>query len=166
MIIDMSPILSGEKNIIDIDYVLEFDEGFYGLKFDKPTHVVGFVKDMAGYIRLELKATIEYTAECSRCLTPIKKYHELDFVRTVAERLSCENDDSDDYVLIEDGKLDVDLPLMEEVILDFPTKHLCSDDCKGLCPKCGVNLNEVQCDCPTKEIDPRLAVLKDLFKNK
>ena len=46
-----------------------------------------------------------------------------------------------------DRMLELDEPLLEALILDFPTKNLCSEDCKGLCPVCGVNLNKETCDC-------------------
>jgi len=52
-----------------------------------------------------------------------------------------------------------------EVILDLPSKHLCKDDCKGICFKCGKNLNEGECDCETREVDPRLAKLMELLDN-
>jgi len=54
--------------------------------------------------------------------------------------------------------------LYSETIVSLPMKHLCSEDCKGICSKCGKNLNEGKCDCPDREIDPRLAVLADLLK--
>jgi uncharacterized protein len=59
--------------------------------------------------------------------------------------------------------LDVDEQLGEELILSFPTKLLCTDDCPGMCPKCGKPRREGDCDCPKKEVDPRLAILKTFF---
>ncbi|MBR2488852.1 MAG: DUF177 domain-containing protein, partial [Clostridia bacterium] len=48
---------------------------------------------------------------------------------------------------------------------DLPMKHLCSEKCKGICSKCGKNLNDGKCECPEKEIDPRLQILADLLNN-
>ena len=72
-------------------------------------------------------------------------------------------DMSEEYVVINGSELDVDEPLLEELILGFPNKLLCEEDCPGLCPKCGKPRREGDCGCPTKEIDPRLAILATLF---
>ena len=61
-------------------------------------------------------------------------------------------------------KLDLDELVYSEVIVSLPMKHLCSEECRGICFKCGKNLNDGDCDCPKKEIDPRLAALADLLK--
>ena len=66
------------------------------------------------------------------------------------------------YILVPDGKLDLSQLALEDVFLSLPSKLLCSEDCKGICPQCGKNLNEGPCDCK-KEIDPRLAALLDLL---
>ena len=66
--------------------------------------------------------------------------------------------------MIEDMHFNLDPLVTEDIFLSLPTKILCSEDCKGLCPKCGVNLNLGKCSCK-KEIDPRLAALKELLDN-
>ena len=52
-----------------------------------------------------------------------------------------------------------------EVYMDLPTKHLCSEDCKGMCEKCGKNLNEGDCSCENIDIDPRWSTLLDIMNN-
>ena len=91
----------------------------------------------------------------------------LDLEKTVAPRDvlgDLDEDRLDDYAIIEDGFLDMDEPLREQIEMEFPVRFLCSDDCRGLCPKCGKNLNEGDCGCATKEIDPRLAPLAKLLE--
>ena len=66
-------------------------------------------------------------------------------------------------LVIENGKLDLDEEIREELLLSFPMRFLCREDCPGLCPKCGKPLSQGDCGCPTTEPDPRLAVLKKLF---
>ena len=73
-----------------------------------------------------------------------------------------ENDDYDDYIVVENNVLDLDELVNEECQLFLPAKMLCKEDCKGLCQKCGKNLNYEKCEC-AKEIDPRLAALSDLL---
>ena len=166
MVIDVGPLLRGEVNKIDIDYMLT-PETMYGIEFVSDAHVVGSLKDSAGYMRLILKAEFEYRGECARCLAPVEGVFSLDFERTVTtEGVLTEqqlDEMSEEYVLINGSELDIDQTLCEELMLSFPTKLLCSEDCPGLCPKCGKPRREGDCGCPTKEIDPRLAILATLF---
>jgi uncharacterized protein len=66
-------------------------------------------------------------------------------------------------VSVFDGKaLDVDEIVKEQVLLAVPTRMLCREDCKGICPECGTDRNTGECDCVTNDIDPRWAALKNL----
>ncbi len=68
-----------------------------------------------------------------------------------------------EYVLGEDGYIDLG-PLVRELsILGVPLHPLCRENCQGLCPQCGQNFNQGQCECEIDDIDPRLAVLKELL---
>ena len=78
----------------------------------------------------------------------------------LAEEL--EDEDSDDIILLENGAVDLGDLARTAFILDMDTKTLCSEDCKGICPGCGVDLNQGTCTCK-KEVDPRLAVLAKLL---
>ena len=74
------------------------------------------------------------------------------------------NGESDDIVLLnKDGELELDELMREVFLLEMDTKNLCSEDCKGLCPGCGVDLNVESCRCK-REIDPRLAKLAQLLE--
>ncbi|MFN3694656.1 MAG: YceD family protein, partial [Ignavibacterium sp.] len=59
------------------------------------------------------------------------------------------------YIKRETDKIDFDNDVREFAILAIPMKKLCKEDCKGLCPRCGADLNFEQCTCPKEEIDPR-----------
>ena len=61
--------------------------------------------------------------------------------------------------------IDLDEILREQIILALPMYPRCSPECRGLCPVCGIDLNQETCDCQRDEIDPRLAVLKTFTKN-
>ena len=166
MIIDVAPLLRGEVKRMDIDYTLTPAQ-MDGIIFESDARVVGAITDSAGYMRLTLKAELIYHGECARCLAPVDGVFSLDFQRTVVTEgmLTEEQLDEldDEYVLLDGSELDVDLALGEELLLGFPTRLLCSEDCPGLCPHCGKPKAEGDCGCTGKEIDPRLAVLKHFF---
>lgn len=169
MTLDLKPMLRGEVKRIAVDYRLTPDE-MYGVHFEDDLHAEGEVTDNAGYMRLSLSISVPYTAECARCLDAVKGEFSEVFERTVVTKGAIDEDkleeSVDEYaVLDEDGKLDVDDEILETLVLLFPKKILCSEDCEGLCPKCGKPKREGDCGCPTKEIDPRLAVLKKLLDN-
>ncbi|MBR5616102.1 MAG: DUF177 domain-containing protein [Clostridia bacterium] len=168
MTLDMRPMLRGEVNRIDVDYMLS-PEPISSVTFGGDAHVVGAITNEAGYMRLTLQAQLNYQGECARCLSLVSGVFSLEFERTVANEgmLTDEQleDNVDEYVIIENGKLDLDEELREALILAFPMRLLCEEDCPGLCPKCGKPRREGTCNCPTREIDPRLAILGTLLEN-
>ena len=165
MVVDVAPLLRGEVKKIDIDYILSTEQ-IDGVSFED-AHVVGVLTDNSGYMRLKLQATLFYHGECARCLAPVDGVFSLDFERTVTTEGTIDEERleelEDEYVVLQGHVLSVDDALLEEVALSFPTRLLCSEDCEGLCPKCGKPKREGDCGCPTKEIDPRLAVLAKFF---
>ena len=167
MKIDLSPVLSGETDKIALDYPLTIREEFYGVAFPNPVRVLGTITDKAGYIALNADMEVFYETSCDRCLAPIARTLTVRFSQPVVPAGSLQNEDTDEYLRYSDRMIDPDDALLEEIALQFPTKHLCSEDCKGLCPTCGKNLNEGPCSCVKKEIDPRMAgFAKLLEKNK
>ena len=167
MKLDVRRLLTGECEQIPIDYTLESSvlPGFDDVTFEKTIAIKGKLTNNGGYMRLSLTSSISYDSMCARCLKPVSDTFNVDFEKTVCAEGDLQNADNDDYVEIEDGMLDIDEALIEDMILNFPLKILCNENCKGLCPKCGVDLNTGSCSCVTKEIDPRLAPLLKFFDN-
>lgn len=165
MKVDISPVLRGECNRIDIDFSL-VPEPIDGVEFNSDAHIFGSVTDNAGYMRLSLSVEIPYTTECARCLCEVNDVFRTDFERTVVTPGVLSEaqiaDNVDEYVIVENAMLDVDEELSETLILDFPTKIVCSDDCEGLCPVCGKPKRE-GCACVEKHTDPRWAALAALL---
>ena len=165
MVVDVAPLLRGEVKKIDIDYILSTEQ-IDGVSFED-AHVVGVLTDNSGYMRLKLQATLFYHGECARCLAPVDGVFSLDFERTVAAEGTIDEERleelEDEYVELQGHELSVDDALLEELALSFPMRLLCSEDCEGLCPKCGKPKREGDCGCPKKEIDPRLAVFAKFF---
>ena len=168
MVLDMTPVLSGAADTLEFEFsFVPAADGLlssvYGdIDFTEPVMVKGLVKNMAGYMLLSAFVTVRYTTACARCAEPVCSELEISFEKDIASGdVSRENDD---YIFIEDNKLDLLPPVEEQLMLEMPSKTLCREDCLGLCPKCGKNLNEGPCTCEKHETDPRLAVLKTLLK--
>lgn len=173
MKLDLRPLLAGDR-LLTFDYELSLDidsedtsSFLYGVSFPSPMKVKGEITNTAGYMRITLSASVDYSSSCARCLAPVSGDFSLSLEKTVAPRsllVGLDEDKLDDYAIIEDGFLDIDEQLLAQLEMEFPIRFLCREDCRGLCQRCGKNLNEGKCDCPEKEIDPRMAPLQKLLE--
>ena len=173
MKLDLRPLLAGDR-LLTFDYELSLDidpedtsSFLYGVRFPSPMKVKGEITNTAGYMRITLSASVDYSSECARCLAPVSGDFTLSLEKTVAPRsllVGLDEDKLDDYAIIEDGFLDIDEQLLAQLEMEFPIRFLCREDCRGLCQRCGKNLNDGKCDCPEKEIDPRMAPLQKLLE--
>ena len=169
MILDMLPILSGALQQIDFEFSFRPSEDsllatvYSDVDFAEPIIVTGYVKNMAGYMMLSADVKVSYSTVCARCVEPVSNVLEISFEKDIASSADVSSD-NDDYIIIEDKKLDVLPSVEEQIMLEMPSKTLCKEDCRGLCYKCGKNLNEGECSCEKHEVDPRLAILKTLLK--
>ncbi len=125
-----------------------------------PVVVDGQVRNKAGVLLLELQTSTTLRCRCSRCLESFDLPKTTDYSCVLAEERQFE--DSDDIVLLDHDEVDLDDLARTAFILDMDTVFLCSPQCKGLCPGCGVNLNREACRCK-KQVDPRLAALAKLL---
>ena len=177
MKLDLRPLLAGEREIT-FSYDLPLDSRsedagsfLYGIGFPSPMKVDGEITNTAGYMRMSLSARVLYQAACARCLSEVSGEFATDLEKTVATKDSLGDlpeERVDDYAIIEDGFLDIDEVLYEQLEMEFPARFLCDEECKGLCQRCGKNLNFEKCDCVSQEIDPRLLPLQkilDAMKN-
>jgi|SRR5690606_10283282 uncharacterized protein len=98
-----------------------------------------------------------YQVPCDRCLEMIWKPLTAEFSETFYDRRSRDREENDKIAGPEG--IDLTQTLMEAVTFSLPMKHLCREDCRGLCSTCGKNRNTGDCSCSEQEIDPRLAVL-------
>ena len=131
----------------------------YVIGFDAPVSARGEVANTAG--ALWVRAGIDAAMEC-RCDRCARSYHRTRHLDVSVPLVQAEDTDEAEAFCLEGETLDI-ADLLETVfILNMDTKSLCRDDCKGLCPRCGKDLNEGPCQCRS-EIDPRLAVLEQLL---
>lgn len=165
MALDLKKIFATEGFTLPISLTLDMSDVDYfgGCPLKAPVVVDGSVSNRAGVVRLYLEIGFEVSAPCDRCGIDAANKHTIVIDKSLA--VSIENEDSDTILTVPNMKLDVDELVFSEVILNMPTKHLCKEDCQGICVQCGKNLNDGKCDCNFKEIDPRLQKLADLLNN-
>jgi uncharacterized protein len=125
----------------------------------------------AGRYRVTGRVAVALELTCGRCLEPftlpVTSEFDLRYVPRVENAGEGEREvDEDDLTtaFYSDNRIDVSELIVEQLHLALPMKPLCSDDCKGLCPQCGTNLNASTCDCGKQWTDPRLAALRNLVR--
>ena len=119
-----------------------------------------------GKARIEGGVKLTFRTNCDRCLTEMSTVLDLHFDRIVAV-MAAEDEEADELGLTEESQLDVETFVHNEILVNWPAKILCREDCRGICPVCGQDLNQGSCGCDTFVPDPRMAVIQDIFnKNK
>ena len=107
-------------------------------------------------------------AACARCAEEFESGIERPFRFVMTPRAIAGEGDGDlaagdaEYTVYDGDEIDLSPLIREELLLALPTRPLCREECRGLCPRCGTNLNQGECRCPEPAGDPRLAVLRSL----
>lgn len=114
-------------------------------------------------VRVSMQGVVEQG--CRRCLDPVRTQvrENLDLVWAPEGSVDAGEDDGDLRIL-DAGVPDLDLlpALREECLLRIPAWVVCKETCLGLCPHCGIDLNEINCECSNRELDPRWDALRGL----
>ncbi len=146
----------------------ELELKFEGADFVQPVKAELTLRKSGDSILCRGVAKTEVNMQCSRCLEsyPHSLEVKLDFlVKVGKDRIEIEyQDQAEELIFAGNQFFSLDRLVKETIILNLPLKPLCSEDCKGLCSVCGVNLNVSSCKCKKEEPDPRLGKLKDLLK--
>ena len=162
MLLNLSGVFAGSESL-----PFEYEMDLSDLEFSecsslkKPVKIKGAAKNRAGVVFIELTAEYTISAPCDRCAADIERKESLPLTYVVVQE--TEGEDTEDFVVAEDQKVDLDPLVRDDIVIRYPSKLLCSPDCKGLCPNCGKNLNEGDCDCAKEQTDPRLDALKAFF---
>ena len=122
--------------------------------------VEGYVKVATGIVSLLAEAVFAVSTQCAKCAKDVTKKLKVTVNHFLIDKLN--NEDNDDYIVVEDMVLNLDELILEDIYLSLPTIFVCKNDCKGLCSICGADLNDGDCNCK-KPVDPRLAVLQSLL---
>ena len=166
MILDLSTIVNFEGKRLDFDTEIDFCENQdIDLKFLKPVKVFGNVINIGGSLELSASVSAEFSFECDRCCETFDEVFECSFDEVLKKEDSrAEDDENPDAVYFQGNSIELDEIVLNNIIVALPLKRLCKDDCKGLCAKCGQNLNQGECSCDIRNTDPRFDVLDEFFK--
>ncbi|NLW06844.1 MAG: DUF177 domain-containing protein [Clostridia bacterium] len=137
-----------------------------------PVRVQGKVTNTGKSMLVEGKVVTALQLTCDRCLAaykfPLKVYLQEEYVvnSDPAQAGSRDELEAENLRLYKGEIIDLQPAVEEALTIALPMKSLCHEDCRGLCPRCGQNFNEAQCQCETETVDPRLAVLGKLLSPK
>lgn len=160
---------------------VRFDETFQPGQVDfsdadvkqlSPLHVIGMAELLAnteGEVRIQGRFTVEMGCDCDRCLAQAKFPLEAAFdlfyrpMSAIARIEEVEIDEGEaEIAFYQGGGMELEDVLREQVILALPMQRICREECLGICPVCGVNRNEVRCECPPGGGEDRWKALSDL----
>lgn len=169
MLIQLSRILSQDGKSEQFEVPVEMERftcrvGAFPIVQKTPVQLT-VVNKGRRVLRIEGQAKLVIEIPCARCLEPVRREFDLSFQREADMKLSEEErlEELDGCAGIKGTDLDVEELLRNEILIIWPIRVLCKDDCKGICSRCGANLNVQDCGCDTAELDPRMAVISDIF---
>ena len=152
------------KRSLDAE-VEPFDYRGETVSFRGPVHLDVHIHNAGGNLWADVAARGRVVSACARCLEPVER--DLEFSYSEVFRRSDQEPLEDDLVretVYEGDEIDLGEGFLEQLLLALPMRELCRSDCKGLCPRCGANLNQGDCGCDRTVVDPRLARLAELLR--
>ena len=171
MVIDVSSILKEFGGKVSFDDKAEIsDLNFIGgdYRFKEPLIVKGGISNTGGTLGLKADVSGVMTTQCARCMKDIDVPIEFTISETLMKSDGGDGEtvsEDDDVIVFEGNTVPLDEVIENNFIMNLSPRYLCREDCKGLCPQCGKDLNEETCSCEDDEIDPRWAALADMIKN-
>ena len=174
MLVNLSDVFSSEGKTVTVAAELEMTKfasrlGEFSILKKSPVTLI-LTNIGVGKARIEGNAEFVFQTSCDRCLTEVPTGLTLRFDKEVASPdtaldSSIEEGDreADELNFMEGYQLNVETFVYNEILLNWPMKILCKDDCKGICSVCGQNLNLGECGCDRFVPDPRMAAIQDIF---
>lgn len=165
MLFELKSVFLNEGESKQLQYELDIrDIEIDGIfPFISPVKVTAEAHNRASLVTLELKCTYGVDRPCDRCGTDCGGVTVSIFSHKLVQTLVDET--NDDYIEAPDFTLELDDIVISDILLAYPRKFLCREDCKGLCQHCGKNLNFEECDCEKTTVDPRLEILKQFMED-
>lgn len=164
MLLGLSKIIDSPGASVPFSTSVDLSDLRYGITqpVSEPVLAEGTVRNTAGVLMMKGNVSTTIHGICDRCATEFSREIQFPIDAVLVTELSNEeNEDEWVFPLVGDSA-DLDDIVRTVFVLNLDSKLLCKDDCKGLCCRCGKNLNDGPCTCE-KEIDPRWAALKQLL---
>lgn len=171
MKIDLSSFLDNAVESLHFDGRIKLEDldlNNSNITIVEPVEYEGEVLRVDGDKIINIRISYKYDEICHRCLKPTTKNVKTALSGKLVEGKKEDEDEVEDegfdeLIFYEDNLLDLKDYTINQIILSLPMKTLCKEDCKGLCPKCGTDLNRSKCDCTIENIDTRLEKLKEFL---
>ena len=159
---DQSKKFKGDCEITEFSYLGSNFSINHIEPFDVVLSMIG-----TGKLHITLNTTATVVGPCDRCLTDVSFQvpASVDETVQVSEGQVVTDDDIGPYPFVDGEDIDVDELILNEILVNFPAKILCQDDCKGICPVCGKNRNIEPCGCDDTVLDPTMAQFLDVFNS-
>ncbi len=166
MLLQLTQVFDIEGNEAEVSFPLDLSDcDIDGLcPFDHPVAVRAKAVNRAGVVTLSYSITSAIQLRCDRCLTVFPYQLDISGKQVLVRKIYDDSFLDEDYIEVPDDVLDVSELARDEILLHLPSKILCKEECKGICPHCGINLNEKSCNCGDKKADPRLQILGQLLE--
>ena len=169
MRIELENLEGGRGDFAHVYQPDELDPVDERIRLTEPATVKGKVRLSGNEVFVNGHIDTRAQVECDRCLQQIELPVSADFALEYITGSDYESSNlaelTEDAMAVSvfDGEtIDVDEIVKEQIVLAVPTRVLCREDCKGICPECGIDKNTGECQCVTDDIDPRWAALKNL----
>ena len=164
MRLELSSIIDRPGESLDFSTSVDLSDLVYGTSqpVSEPVQARGTVRNTAGVLVMKGVITTCIHGTCDRCATDFDRDMEIPIDAVLVTELANEENEDEWVFPLEADTADLDDIVRTVFVLNMDSKLLCKEDCKGLCCRCGRNLNDGPCDCK-KEIDPRFAALRQLL---
>ena len=165
MLLDLSKIIDCPGATVPFSVSIDLSDLRYGTcnPVDQPVEASGSVRNTAGVLVMTGEIFTTIHGVCDRCATDFEEDVDFPIDVVLVEELSNEENEDEWVFPLEGDSADLDDIVRTVFVLNLDSKLLCKEDCKGLCCRCGTNLNDGPCNCQ-KELDPRFAALKQLLE--
>ena len=165
MLLGLSQIIDRPGASVPFSVSVDLSDLCYGVSYpvSEPVLAEGNVRNTAGVLVMQGSIATPIHGICDRCASEFHRKVEFPIDVVLVTKLESEENEDEWVFPLEGDSADLDDIVRTVFVLNLDSKLLCKEDCKGLCPQCGKNLNDGPCNC-RKELDPRFAALKQLLE--
>jgi uncharacterized protein len=165
MKLDLTEIFDNSVLHVEFDQSVEIDLSNVDDAVLNPVHVKGSIYSTGDGFFLDGKLFYSYRDSCARCLAEVEGEIETEISGKILEDEESKLEESDEKLIAyRNDEIFLDEIITDAILLSMPMRIICREDCKGLCPKCGKDLNKEECECQSDDVDPRLAKLRNFFE--